>query len=535
VVRDALAESLRDALAALGVSPVPAQVHLERPARREHGDWSSNVALAASKAAGRKPRDLAQELADHLTAAPPPHVESVEVAGPGFVNFRLRPTWLHDVLRDVVEQGTDTFARPDLGHGRKVNVEFVSANPTGPVHAGHARGATYGDALARLLVRCGHDVHREFYINDRGVQMDAFAQSLAARKAGGEPPENGYHGQYIIDWAVEMPDGVEPFAWGYQKALDDQREVLGRLGVEYDTWFSERSLVESGAIEETLTDLRAHGVVYDADGATWLRSTDYGDDKDRVLVKSDGELTYLTPDIAYHREKFARGAEQLIDVWGADHHGYVARMRAALQALGHAPSDFEAAITQMVRLERHGVEVKISKRTGDLIELRDLLDEVGRDAVRLTYLLQSIDTRQTVDLDLITSKSMDNPVFYVQYAHARIHSIEKVARERDVTRVPLADVDLGLLVHERELDVLRTLSELPDVVELACNERAPHKITTWVRELAGAFHGFYHDCYVMGEGVSAELTQARLALVEASRVGLAIGLDLLGVSAPESM
>ncbi|HEY7940167.1 MAG TPA: arginine--tRNA ligase, partial [Acidimicrobiales bacterium] len=238
MVRDALAESLRDALAALGVSPVPAQVHLERPARREHGDWSSNVALAASKAAGRKPRDLAQELADHLTAAPPPHVESVEVAGPGFVNFRLRPTWLHDVLRDVVEQGTDTFARPDLGHGRKVNVEFVSANPTGPVHAGHARGATYGDALARLLVRCGHDVHREFYINDRGVQMDAFAQSLAARKAGGEPPENGYHGQYIIDWAVEMPDGVEPFAWGYQKALDDQREVLGRLGVEYDTWFS---------------------------------------------------------------------------------------------------------------------------------------------------------------------------------------------------------------------------------------------------------------------------------------------------------
>jgi arginyl-tRNA synthetase len=332
-----------------------------------------------------------------------------------------------------------------------------------------------------------------------------------------------------------MPEGVDHVAWGYQKALDDQREVLGRLGVEYDTWFSERSLVESGAIEETLTDLRAHGVVYDADGATWLRSTDYGDDKDRVLVKSDGELTYLTPDIAYHREKFARGAEQLIDVWGADHHGYVARMRAALQALGHAPSDFEAAITQMVRLERHGVEVKISKRTGDLIELRDLLDEVGRDAVRLTYLLQSIDTRQTVDLDLITSKSMDNPVFYVQYAHARIHSIEKVARERDVTRVPLADVDLGLLVHERELDVLRTLSELPDVVELACNERAPHKITAWVRELAGAFHGFYHDCYVMGEGVSAELTQARLALVEASRVGLAIGLDLLGVSAPESM
>lgn len=535
MVRDALVESLRQALIALGVDPVPAVIGLERPARREHGDWSSNVALVAAKAAQRKPRDLAAELVAHLNAAPPAHVETVELAGPGFVNFRLRPTWLHDVLREAVAAGPDGYARPSLGEGRKVNLEFVSANPTGPVHAGHARGAVYGDAVARLLERCGHEVHREFYLNDRGVQMQAFAASLAARAAGEEPPEGGYQGQYIIDWAARMPADADPLEWGYAHALADQREVLGRLNVTFDTWFSERTLVASGAIAETLDDLRANGVVFEADGATWLRSSDYGDDKDRVLIKSDGELTYLTPDIAYHRDKFARGFDLLIDVWGADHHGYVPRMRAALQALGHRPEQFEVAITQMVRLERDGTEVKISKRTGDLIELRDLLDEVGTDAVRLTYLLQSVDTRQTVDLDAITARSMDNPVYYVQYAHARIHSITNVAAERGVVRQPLDGLDLSVLVHERELDVLRSLAELPEVVALAYAERAPHKITTWVRELAGAFHGFYHDCYVMGEGVSPEQTQARLWLAEASRIGLTIGLDLLGVSAPESM
>jgi arginyl-tRNA synthetase len=294
-------------------------------------------------------------------------------------------------------------------------------------------------------------------------------------------------------------------------------------------------MVESGAIDVTLADLREHGVVYESDGAVWLRSTDYGDDKDRVLVKSDGEFTYLLPDIAYHRDKYSRGFDLLIDVWGADHHGYVPRMKAAMQALGHDPAELECAIIQLVNLLKGGEPVRFSRRAGDVVELRDVFDEVGADSARLTYLLQSIDSPQTFDYDLVKSQANDNPVFYVQMAFARIQSIFRVAAERGVERVPLDRVELSLLTHERELDVLRVLSELPDTVLVAATDRAPHRIATWVRELAGAVHGFYHDCYVMGDGVAPELTQARLQLVEAASVGLAIGLDLLGVSAPEQM
>ena len=333
MIRDDLAEAVRSALVALAVEPLPEQVAMERPANRDHGDWSSNVALASAKKAGRNPRELATQLVDHLNGDLPAHVESVEIAGPGFVNFRLAPTWLHDVLAEVVTQGESGYAAPDVGGGRAVNVEFVSANPTGPVHAGHARGAAHGDSVARLLARTGHKVTREFYINDRGVQMQLYGASLAARKAGEEPPEGGYQGEYITDWAAGMPDGVDPVAWGEDRALADQREVLSAFGVDFDVWYRELSLVEAGLIDEALADLRERGVVYEADGATWLRSTDFGDDKDRVLVKSDGELTYLMPDIAYHRDKFSR-ADQLINIWGADHHGYVARMKAAMAALG---------------------------------------------------------------------------------------------------------------------------------------------------------------------------------------------------------
>jgi arginyl-tRNA synthetase len=414
-------------------------------------------------------------------------------------------------------------------------VEFISANPTGPLHLGHTRWAVVGDAIARVLTAAGAEATREFYINDRGTQMQLFAESIAARAAGREPPEGGYWGDYVTKWAAELPEGADPLEYGYERALTDQREVLGRLGITFDTWFSERSMVDSGAIEATLSDLRERGVVYEADGATWLRSTDFGDDKDRVLIKSDGEYTYLLPDIAYHRDKFARGWQLLIDVWGADHHGYVPRMRAALQALGHDPSEFEAVITQLVRLERGGEEVRLSKRTGDLIELRELLDEVGPDAVRLVYLLQSIDSRQTVDLAVLVEQSMENPVFYVQMAHARLAGIDRRAAEEGIVRRPVGEVDLGLLVHERELDVLRSLSQLPEELAVACVDRAPHRVTTWVRELAGAVHGFYHDCYVVAPSVPPELTQARLWLVEAARVGLRIGLDLLGVSAPDRM
>jgi arginyl-tRNA synthetase len=294
-------------------------------------------------------------------------------------------------------------------------------------------------------------------------------------------------------------------------------------------------MVEQGAIPTTLSDLRERGVVEDSDGAIWLRSTDYGDDKDRVLVKSDGEFTYLLPDIAYHRDKFARGFDLLINVWGADHHGYVARMKAAVQSLGHDPADVEVIISQLVRLEKEGEEVKISKRSGNLITLEDLLDDVGVDAVRLTYLLQSVDSPQTVDLDLIVAQSNENPVFYVQMANARIHSIGRVAEERGIPRQAAADVDLGLLTHERELEILRALYLLPEVVELAARDRAPHKITTWVRELAAAVHGFYHDCPILSEETPDELRQARWQLVDAAGSGLRVGLDLLGVSAPEQM
>jgi len=533
LIRDVLADHLRAALIAAGVEP-PAEIHLERPARREHGDWSSNVALASAKRAGRNQRELAQELAAVLVADPPPHVERVELAGPGFVNFHLRNSWLHDVLHEVVEAGEERYARYEFGDGTRVNVEFVSANPTGPAHAGHARGAAHGDSLARLLERCGYLVSREFYINDRGVQMQKFGASLAARKAGEDVPDDGYKGQYIVDWAAEMPDGADPVEWGEQRAIADQQEVLASFNVHFDRWFSERSMVDAGAIEATLDDLRAHGVVFEDDGATWLRSTDFGDDKDRVLIKSDGELTYLLPDIAYHRDKFSR-ADRLVNVWGADHHGYIPRMRAAMQALGHDPSELEVEVVQMVDLVENGEPLKLSKRAGTVIELRDIVEIAGTDAARLTYLLQSIDSRQTVDMAVVTSQGMDNPVFYVQMAHARIHGITRRAAEAGIERAPLTEVDLALLVHERELAVLRSLGELPEVVALACNERAPHKVTTWVRDLAGAFHGFYHDCYVVGDDVPPALTQARLWLTEAARIGLAIGLDLLGVSAPEHL
>ena len=534
MIRDVLEQSLRDALSAVGVD-APQSVHLERPARREHGDWSSNIAMATAKAAGRNPRELSTQLVEWVNAHPPTHVERAELAGPGFVNFHLRATWLHDVLVDVVEQGEQNYARFESGAGQRVNVEFVSANPTGPLHAGGGRWAAYGDALSNLLERTGHAVHREYYLNDRGTQMRLFGESLLAAQQGEPIPEGGYQGEYVQEWAREMPQDADPSEWGYERVKRDLSDTLAAMGVQFDTWFSERTLIESGAVEATLGELRVNDMAYDADGATWIRTEQFGDRKDQVIVRSDGEPAYLLPDLAYHRDKFARGHQLLIDVWGADHHGYMPSLKSGLRCLGHNPEELEIILGQLVTLMRDGQPVRLSKRAGDLVLLSDVLDAVGADVARLTFLLQSLDTRQTIDLDVITAQSMDNPVYYVQMAHARIAGIARRAGEVGVRRNALVDVDLSLLTHERELDVLRALSELPEVVGVAVRERAPHKVTTWVRELAGAFHGFYHDCYVIGEGVSAELTQARLWLVEAARIGLAIGLDLLGVSAPESM
>jgi len=535
MVREQLTEALAGALDALGVEIDAGTIELERPARREHGDWSSNVAMANWKSAGRgNPREFAGEITDRLNADLPPHVQSVEIAGPGFVNFRLHDTWLHDVLHEAIERGVQGYGRHDFGAGTHVNVEFVSANPNKPLHAGHARAAMYGDSVARLLRSVGYQVTTEFYLNDRGVQMTLFAESLAARKRGEDVPENGYQGEYLVEWATEMPDDADPLEWGYERALRSHRETLARVNVHHEVWFSERSLVADGAVPRTLEKLRATGMVYEADGATWLRTSEAGDDKDRVLIKADGDFTYLMPDIAYHADKFSR-ADRLINVLGADHHGYIARMKAAMQFLGNDPENLEIIITQLVTLERDGVEVRMSGRLGDMVSLDEVIDEVGGDAARYTFLTQSMDTRQTVDLTALAVKSMDNPVYYVQYATARINQLTKNADEAGHPRKPLADADLFLLAHERELEVLRTLSSFGEVVAVAARERAPHKITTWLREMASAFHGFYHDCYVVGDGVSAELTQARLWLIEAARVGLTAGLDLVGVSAPQEM
>ncbi len=537
-IRTTLSDALRGALVAAGIDlPGDFQVGLERPARREHGDWSSNVALAVAKGAGRNPRELASELVVWLEQNRPEHMAEVSVAGPGFVNFKLTPSWLHGVVQEAVAADVDGYGRQDLGEGRTVIVEFVSANPTGPVHAGHGRGAAYGDTVARLLEWCGYEVQREFYINDRGTQMELYGDSLAAVRAGVPVPEDGYHGQYIADWASEMPADADPREWGRERALADQRDVLGSMGVAFDTWSSEQALVDSGAIEDTLATLDAAGATYEADGALWLRSSDHGDDKDRVLIKSDGEYTYLLPDIAYHRNKLDRAGSDglLINVWGADHHGYVARMRAAMTALGCDPASLEVAVTQLVRLERDGEEVKLSKRTGDLIELRDVIDEVGADAARFTYLLQSMDSTPTFDLAKAAAQVMENPVFYVQMAHARVCSIAARAQADGVERQSVDQVDLGVLVHERELEMMRQLSTLGEVIAAAAEERAPHRVTAWLRDFAAAVHSFYHDCYVVGAGIAPELTQARLVLIDAARVGLAVGLGVLGVSAPESM
>ena len=521
----------------LGVENVPPGVVVERPANPDHGDWSTNAALVCAKALGANPRDIGQKLATYLEEHRPAHVESLHVAGPGFVNFTLANTWLHEVLTEVLERGEANYGRLEVGGGKQVNVEFVSANPTGPLHAGHGRWAAYGDSLSRLFERAGYVPTKEFYINDRGVQIDVFAESLLARKAGATPADNGYQGQYIIDYSEQMPVGLskdEAKEWGLQYALDEQRRAMAAMHVEFDVWSSERALVHSGAMDAALGALRTSGHVFEEDGAVWLRTTEFGDDKDRVIIRSDGEPTYLLPDIAYHHDKYNRG-ELLIDILGADHHGYVPRMKAAMQALGHPADSYEAIIGQNVRLMRDGKEVRLSKRTGTMIALEDLLDEVGPDVARFAYLLQSIDTSQTLDIDILKAQASENPVFYVQYAHARIHAIGAQAAERSVERLPFADTDLSLLSEARELELLRTLSSLAEVLEIAVNDRAPHRIATWVRELAGAFHGFYRDCPILRSDIDPSVTQARLWLVEATRIGLAIGLDLLGADAPEQM
>jgi arginyl-tRNA synthetase len=540
VIRDRLTLSVRDALRAAGLPEPPGGVVLDVPRHRDQGDFSTSVALQLKAPTGSPPRELAARIREALLAQRPPHVVAVDIAGPGFINFHLDPRWTHDVLREAVAAG-DRYGHSEVLAGERVNLEFVSANPTGPLHAGGGRWVAVGDAIANLLAAQGAEVHREYYLNDAGTQLDMFGASLLARARGKEPPEGGYLGTYVIEMAermrAELGDDVTLEAaseWGCVEAVRELRDDLARIGVFFDTWFSERLLHERGDVADVLRTLTEAGHTFEQDGATWLRTTAFGDARDRVLVRSNGTPTYLASDLAYHRDKMQRGFTHLIDIWGADHHGQVKSIQSGMQALGYGPpAEPEILLGQLVKLLRGGQEVRLSRRAGNIVTLADILDEVDPDVARMTFLLLSLDSAQTFDLEVVTAQSMENPVYYVQYAHARVASIERKAAEAGVVGRPLDTVDLGRLEHAREHELLRILDAYPDVVRDAAELRAPQKVSTWVREFASRFHSFYRECRVLTD--DAELTQARLWLVEACRVGLGSALGLLGVSAPEAM
>ncbi len=544
-VRERLADAVAAAVSTvaseggLDLDVDPASVHLERPARREHGDWSTNIALVTAKKVGTNPRSLATSVLEVLERRLPDHVVGIEIAGPGFINFRLDDAWLHEAMAAVLDQGESSYARPDIGHGERVQVEFISANPTGPIHVGNGWWGSYGDALARVLARAGYDVSREYYVNDTGGQIRTLGSSLLARRAGDEVPEGGYQGQYVTDLAAEYdgPDDVtEAGRWAADRILERIRATLESVGIVFDEWYSQASIEESGAVDETIALLADKGLVYEQDGATWFRTSELGDTRDRVLRKANGDATYLAGDLAYHRDKFlVRGFDRVIDVFGADHHGQVASLVAGVTAMGVDPSRLEVRLGQMVSLVDGDEAVKMGKRAGTAIDLDTVIADIGPDATRILSLMSSLDQAATFDLAAVRAQSAENPVFYVQMASARIGGVGRKAAERHVVRTPLAEVDLSLLTHPRELEVLRCLEELPEVVADAAVDRAPTKVTTWVRHLASCFHGFYHDCPILADDVDPDLAQARLWLVEASRIGLSIGLGLLGVHAPEAM
>jgi arginyl-tRNA synthetase len=529
-----------------GAIPEPA---LERPRLPEHGDWATNVALTLARAAKAPPRAIAEAMVAHLEQ--PDWVAGVEVAGPGFVNVRLDRRWFAGLVRRVLAAGP-AFGAVDLGGGERVNVEFISANPTGPLHVGNARLAPTGDALANLLTATGHRVEREYYLNDAGSQIDLLGASVEAAYLGllgrpASPPSEGYRGGYIAELAEALraeegdglaeldPDKRRAFIteWSYGRMLEGIRRTLARLGVEFDVWFSERTLHQSGAIASAVAELRERGMVEDRDGAVWLRTTLFGDDKDRPLIRSNGAPTYLAADIAYYRDKRRRGFDRVIFLWGADHHGYIPRMRAVVRAFGDPDESAEFVIGQMVRLVRGGQPAKMSKRAGDIVTVDDLIDEVGKDATRYTMLRFSVDAPIEFDLEAVTRQSMDNPVYYVQYAHARIASVIRQAGEVGFTPVPVEEADLDRLDHPMEAALLRRLAGFEELVMLAAAQRAPHRLTRYAEELAGAFHRFYADCRVLTDDHA--LSSARWWLSMATRQVLANTLALIGVDAPERM
>jgi len=524
------------------------EVQIEVPGNPEHGDFASNLAMAMARAEKKSPRQIAEALVARLGDCH--FLSKVEIAGPGFINFTLTPSCWYEVLDDVAAKGAK-FGCSQFGQGRKVQVEFVSANPTGPLHIGHGRGAAVGDAVAAILQAAGFNVQREYYVNDAGNQVATLGRSIwmRVREQLGETiafPEDGYQGEYIRDLAaklriedpavakLEEPEAIKRCAaFGVNKVLDWIAEDLRCFGITFDNWFSEQSLYDRNMVDIELAKLSAKGLSYEQDGALWLRTTDYGDDKDRVLIKSDGSPTYFASDVAYHMEKFDRGFERVIDVWGADHHGYVPRMKAVVAGLGHPQEDLEVLLIQMVNLLRDGQPYTMGKRSGNFITLREVVDEVGKDACRFYFLMRRSDSQLDFDLELAKRQSSDNPVYYVQYAHARVCSINRNAAEQGVFLKDSDRIDLSSLVLAEELALAKQLARYPETVVGAAQNCEPHRIVYYLQELAAQFHSYYNKQRVLMEDPATSL--ARLYLVNGIKSVLASALNLLGVDAPEQM
>ena len=547
VLTDAIIKTAKNAIAAGVVKDgtLP-EVQLTVPPKKEFGDFASNFAMQSARALRCNPRVLAQYIVENLDC---PYVKKAEIAGPGFINFYLNPDWVYDMLARIVEAG-ENYGNLPKASDEKIQLEYVSANPTGPLHVGHGRGAAVGSALANLLKAAGYDVEQEYYINDAGNQMNNLARSVNARYLellGKEIefPEDGYHGHDIIDTAqriinkygdrflqMEEAERLEEFKTiAYQEKLAALKEDLERFNVRFDVWFSEKTLHEANKIKEACERLLEKGYMYEQDGALWLKSTAFGDDKDRVVIRDNGVPTYFAADIAYHANKFGRGFDRVINLWGADHHGYIARMKAAMQCMGYQPEQLEILILQMVRLLRDRQEVKMSKRTGQSVTLNELIDEVGTDAARFFFVMRSIDSQLDFDLDLAKKKSNDNPVFYVQYAHARICSIMRQVAEAGIK--VQGKGDYKLLTEPVEVDLIKKLGEYPEMLATAAKERAVQQVAHYVYDLAGLFHSAYNQCRILG--VNEDLQQARLAMVMAVGHVVRHALSILGVSAPEKM
>lgn len=547
-----LAEHIRRALNALEADGVvqigePFDVIIERPKNKDHGDYATNIAMKLSKVVQKNPREFAELLATKLNQNP--HIAGAEVAGPGFLNIRVAADAQGAVAIEIVKAGSQYGHTTEMV-GRSVNLEFISANPTGPLHLGHTRWAAVGDAMARVIGSTGAKVTREFYINDRGNQMDKFGQSLMARAHGEEPPEDGYLGEYVGELAgeivaedptiVDLPkdeQSVEFRERGYQGQLAQQRDQLHEFNTDFDVWFSERSLHESGAVDRALVLLREQGNLFESEGATWMATSKFGDDKDRVLVRSNGELTYFASDTAYYVDKRDRGFDECLYLLGADHHGYVGRLEAMAACVGDTPGEHvQVLIGQLVKIFKDGEELRLSKRAGTMVTLRELIDLIGVDALRYTLIRYPVDSPLTLDVADMTKKSSDNPVYYVQYAHARLASILRNAQDLGI-EMDIDSFEPALLSHEREGDLLRALADFPRVVARAAQLREPHRVARYLEDTASDFHKFYDSCRVLPQG-DEELNdthRARLVLVAATKVVVANGLELLGVSAPERM